>query len=164
MIDKDSLVKDLTRWLVDDKGAGRRIDDVETLSGGYSQIMLAFTLHGDAGAERLVLRASRPAEESVTSTNRALEWAVIDSLSRRGEVATKPRWVDAGAALGVPCFVVERLDGTTVSRAYPGLDEGARTALSNRLCDLMVAIHSTPLKSLPSELERPTTGMPTSIP
>jgi aminoglycoside phosphotransferase (APT) family kinase protein len=156
MIDKDSLVKDLTRWLVDDKSAGRRIDDVETLSGGYSQIMLAFTLHGDAGAERLVLRASRPAEESVTSTNRALEWAVIDSLSRRGEVPLpKPRWFDAGAALGVPCFVVERLDGTTMSRAYPALDEGARTAVGNALCDVMVAIHSTPLDTLPPELNRP---------
>jgi aminoglycoside phosphotransferase (APT) family kinase protein len=156
MIEKDSLVKDLTRWLVDDKGAGQRIDDVETLSGGYSQIMLAFTLHGDGGAERLVLRASRPAEQSVTSTDRALEWAVIDSLSRRGEVPLPaPRWFDAGAALGVPCFVVERLDGTTVSRAYSGFDESARTALGNALCDVMVAIHSTPLDTLPPELDRP---------
>jgi aminoglycoside phosphotransferase (APT) family kinase protein len=157
MIDKDGVVKGLTRWLVDGEGAGERIDSVETLSGGYSQMMLAFTLHGPDGARRLVLRASRPADEAVTATNRALEWAVIDSLSRRGEVPLPaPLWFDEGPALGVPCFVVEHVEGTTASRACPGLDQDARAAVSEKLCDVMVAIHSTPIDTLPAELDRPT--------
>ncbi|TDH46935.1 MULTISPECIES: phosphotransferase family protein [Mycolicibacterium] len=156
MIGENSVVEALTHWLVDDMGAGQRIDSVETLSGGYSQMMMAFTLHGEHGADRLVLRANRPAGESVTSTDRALEWAVIESLSRRGEVSLPtPRWFDDGTALGVPCFVVDRVDGATVSRAYPGLDIDTRAAVSEKLCDLMAAIHSTPLDALPAELDRP---------
>ncbi|WP_197517850.1 phosphotransferase family protein [Mycobacterium sp. E796] len=157
MIDEESLIKDLTRWLIDDLRAGTRIDGVQALSGGYSQMMIAFTLHDDEHARRLVLRANRPSNEAVTATDRSLEYATIASLSGRGNVPLPaPHWFDGGAALGVPCFVVDHIDGTSMSVACRGLSETARDELGHKLCDLMVAIHSTPIDSLPSELDVPT--------
>lgn len=157
MVDEESLIKDLRRWLIDDLRAGTHIDGVQALSGGYSQTMIAFTLHSDDHARRLVLRASRPSGEGVTATDRSLEYATIVSLSRRGRVSLPaPHWFDAGPALGVPCFVVDHVDGLPISRACRGLSETARDELGHKLCGLMVAIHTTPIDSLPSELIVPT--------
>ncbi len=82
---------------------------------------------------------------------------MITMLSARGDVPLPtPAWYDQGPALGVPCFVVERLDGVTVSRALSGSDVAHRRPVSDKLCDLMVNVHSVPTEDLPPQLERPT--------
>jgi aminoglycoside phosphotransferase (APT) family kinase protein len=156
LVDLVELRLKLTEWLVDRHGFGERIENVELLSGGFSQLMVSFDLHGPNGAQRLVLRASRPAAQSITATDRSAEWEIVSSLSRRGDVSLPGAlWFDHGPALGVPCFVVEYVEGATVSKLFaadPGRD---RRAVADRLCDCLVSIHSVPLEDLPAQLARP---------
>jgi aminoglycoside phosphotransferase (APT) family kinase protein len=155
-MDLDNLRLKLAGWLVEREGHGERIDNVELLSGGFSQLMVAFDLHRPDGPQRLVLRANRPAGQSITATDRVAEWAVISSLSERGDVAL-PRalWFDHGSVLGVPCFVVEHVEGTTISKLFAGEPSRDQRAVADELCDCLVSIHAVPLEQLPAQLARP---------
>jgi len=156
VVDMDDVARDLHAWLVEQEQRGDKVDNLEVLSGGFSQFMAAFDLHTGSGSRRLVLRASRPVGQAITDTDRAAEWAVIQTLCERGDVPLPAGlWFDEGAALGVPCFVVEHVEGQTATRQLASADDAGRSVVADKLCDLMVAVHSVPTSEVPKQLEHP---------
>lgn len=156
MVDLDKVTHDLSRWLIGRENAGVRIDNMQLLSGGFSQFMAAFDLHSSSGVRKLVLRASRPSGEAITFTDRAAEWALISALSNRGDVPLPTGlWFDEGEALGLPCFVVEHVSGLTVKNWVTSAQANDRRAITDRFCDCLIAIHAVPTEELPPSLARP---------
>ncbi|EJM24345.1 putative aminoglycoside phosphotransferase [Pseudomonas sp. GM21] len=156
MVDLDKVTQDLSRWLIGRENAGTRIDNMQLLSGGFSQFMAAFDLHAPTGIRKLVLRASRPCGEAITFTDRAAEWALISSLTCRGDVPLPAGlWFDEGDALGLPCFVVEHVSGPTVKKMMIDAHANDRRSFADRLCDCLVSIHAVPAQDLPADLPRP---------
>jgi aminoglycoside phosphotransferase (APT) family kinase protein len=152
----DEISNRLSAWLVGERTMGDRVTNVRQLSGGFSQMMYAFDLHTSGGEQTLVLRASRPEGQSITATDRFAEWEIVESLSLRGDVPIPKALVyDGGQALGVPCFIVEHVEGTTVSRHFAAHPEQQTDRVADALVDCLGSIHSVPLVDLPPKLTQP---------
>jgi aminoglycoside phosphotransferase (APT) family kinase protein len=153
----DEISTRLTAWLVDDRALGDRVTNLRQLSGGFSQMMYAFDLHTTGAVQALVLRANRPEGQSITATDRFAEWEIVESLSAHGEVPTpKALLYDNGHALDVPCFIVEHIDGVTVSRHFAAHPTQKTDRVADMLVDSLAAIHAVPPADLPATLDRPT--------
>jgi aminoglycoside phosphotransferase (APT) family kinase protein len=152
----EELSNRLTAWLVDDRALGERVTNLRQLPGGFSQMMYAFDLYTSRGVQSLVLRANRPEGQSITATDRFAEWEIVESLTAQGEVPI-PRalFYDGGQALGVPCFIVEHVEGTTVSRHFAANPTQETGPVADVLVDCLASIHAVPLVDLPATLNRP---------
>jgi aminoglycoside phosphotransferase (APT) family kinase protein len=154
----EEILRKLHAWLIGGLALGQRVDNLHELSGGFSQMMYSFDLHSSEGIRTLVLRASRPRGQSITATDRLTEWKVVESLSERGDVDLPKAVVfDDGQVLGVECFIVEHVEGTTVSRHFAANPEGAKGPVAEVLVDCLAAIHAVPPSELPGVLTRPAT-------
>ncbi|MBY0228898.1 MAG: phosphotransferase family protein [Gemmataceae bacterium] len=118
-------------------GAARR------LTGGASRETWAI----DAGAARLVLRADLGGEILEGALSRADEFAVLQAAHGAGVRVPRPIALGADASvLGVPFFVMERLEGESVGRRIvrePALEE-SRRRLPAQMGEQLARIHALP--------------------
>jgi aminoglycoside phosphotransferase (APT) family kinase protein len=152
----DEISSRLSAWLVDERALGFRVTNIRQLTGGFSQMMYAFDLHTSGGVQTFVLRANRPEGQSITATDRLAEWEIVESLSTRDEVPIPKAFVyDGGQALGVPCFIVEYVEGTTISRHFAADPAQQTDRAADALVDCLASIHTVRLVDLPSRLTQP---------
>lgn len=122
----------------DDRWAG---PDVTLLSGGKSN--LTFELTSAAG--RLVLRRPPDGELLPTAHDMGREARVQRALAPTPVPVPRIVAEDDGGAIGVPFYVMERVDGHVVRDVLPaGVldDEADRHALGLHLADQLVALHA----------------------
>jgi len=139
----------LEGFLAEKTQSSVRITHLRQLTGGASRDTWALDVEIGAGPEvglqRLVLRRDLGgliAEEALT---REQEFRVLQTARAGGVLVPRPRWLGTDpAVLGVPFFLMDRLEGESVGRRVvrdPALAE-ARTVLPRQMAEQLVLIHA----------------------
>jgi aminoglycoside phosphotransferase (APT) family kinase protein len=137
------------------RGVQGKITDIEQLTGGYSQITYRFTLEDDGGRRHFVQRSDRPSGARLTSTDRALEFRVIQALNRVGAAVPVVRWNDIdGDELGTPSLISDFVVGQNMLQAARA-DVRPSGELADLVTQAAAQIHSLDVSGLPGELDRP---------
>jgi len=128
-------------------GPGAELTEAQRLSGGASMETWAFTVQGQAGAERLILRhRSAPFdEETARSVSLATEAALIQATAANGARVPQVRHVcDAADGLG-EAYVMVRVDGETLGKKIvaDARFDAVRPQLARQCGESLVAIHKT---------------------
>ena len=125
-----------------------RIDNLRLLTGGASRQTWSFdaTIEDERGHSEtrpLILRADPRRSELMT---RGIECRLLESVVAAGVLA--PRMHAPGdESIGVPFFVMERVEGETIARRLLRDDEyaNARAVLPDQLAAILAKIHSVPI-------------------
>jgi aminoglycoside phosphotransferase (APT) family kinase protein len=137
------------------------MDGLRLLTGGASRQTWSFDAvieqnYGRSEIVALVARADPRKGPNVMS--RDVEYHVLEAAGAAG--VPVPRVHAMGDdSLGVPFFLMERVEGETIARRILRDDEysSARTGMAEQLGAILAAIHATPIEGLP--LQRPETGL-----
>ncbi|MGB2695940.1 MAG: phosphotransferase family protein [Dehalococcoidia bacterium] len=156
----DELRTRLTDFLQRARG-GRpvRIEGLRLLTGGASRQTWSFdAVVEDAGGTQtlpLVLRSDPRVSEGLMS--RELEYRLLEAAHDASVPVPKVHLM-GDDALGVPFFLMERVEGETIARRLLRDDEyaGARAAMTTQLGEILAKIHRIPLDGL-DELPAPPT-------
>jgi aminoglycoside phosphotransferase (APT) family kinase protein len=125
-----------------------RIEEFRPASTGRSRDNWMFdAVWRRLGAEvwnRETLIARRDPEGGLLETDRAVEFEILQALTKSNLPTPAPRWLDAtGEELGRPSLVMLRLPGTCDYYALNGAASLAqRVNLAERLCTLMGNVHA----------------------
>jgi aminoglycoside phosphotransferase (APT) family kinase protein len=128
-----------------------QIKDLRLLTGGASRQTWAFDAtieytDGPAATLPLVLR-SDPQEGPQGLMDRSLEYRVIEAAYAEGVLAPKPYFL-GDDSLGVPFFIMERIDGETIPRRLfrePSYGQ-ARQVMARQLGARLARIHRVPIE------------------
>ena len=150
-LDTPPLRRRLQSFLTD-RGISGSVGDLVPLVGGRSQITYAFTVHGLTEDHRFVLRLDRPGGAKLTTTDRALEFRVIQALNDQAAPVPLARWADLdGSELGAPALISEFVEGQNFLQAARA-DEHAHADLADLVVDAAVKVHGLDTAGLPTEL------------
>src|SRR5262249_17432439 len=127
-----------------------RIEGLRLLTGGASRQTWSFDAivehaEGQVVTLPLVLR-SDPLEGPQSVMDRSLEYRVIDAAYAEGVLAPKPYFL-GDDSLGVPFFIMERIEGETIPRRLfrePGYSQ-ARQVMAEQLGARLARIHGVPI-------------------
>jgi aminoglycoside phosphotransferase (APT) family kinase protein len=139
------LAARLESFLTAKAGAPARVANLRQLTGGASRDTWSFD--AEIGGERvaLVLRRDLGGTISDDALSREHEFAVLQTAHAGGVLAPRPRWLCTDASvLGVPFFVMDRLEGESVGRRVvrePALSE-ARRRLPRQMGEQLARIHA----------------------
>jgi aminoglycoside phosphotransferase (APT) family kinase protein len=137
---------------------GATVKELRPLLGGYSRVSsIAEVVWDDGESEKFILRGDPPDEGGVFKSERDPEWLLLNALAKADgvvEVAT-PRWLDdTGEHFGTKCMISEFRPGESLQDiARASQDDLAETR--SLFVRTLVAVHSTPLSSLPESMPRP---------
>ncbi len=125
-----------------------RIDSLRQLTGGASRQTWSFDAtieHGDGGSETLplILRADPRRSDLMT---RGIEYRLHESVVEAGVLAPRMH-ANGDDSIGLPFFIMERIEGETIARRLLRDDEYANTraVLPSQLAAILAKIHSVPL-------------------
>lgn len=160
MDDLRSLSERLAAFLArtNELGPAVEVTDLTPMTGGYSLRMYRFEAKGDLGSGRFVLRANPPADDAITTTDRAAEWALLERLTADRPSVPMPaaRWSDLdGRDLGAPCFVVDLVDGPSLLSRLTAADDAEQRSLSLDLAATIGAVHNAGAACVPDSIDRP---------
>lgn len=150
MTEVDEIADRLRRFLAGQPDAREgRITGLTRAGSGRSRDNWLFDLIIDGDAEPLILRTDP--EGGLITTDRSLEFAVLQGLEKSGLPTPVARWLDPdGAALGHPSLVMRRLPGVCDYRVLRNssrpLDE--RTGLARAFCELLAEVHAVDWQDL----------------
>lgn len=150
MTEVDEVADRLRRFLADQPDAcGGRITGLTRAGSGRSRDNWLFDLVTDGGAEPLILRTDP--EGGLITTDRSLEFAVLQGLEKSSLPTPVARWLDPdGAALGHPSLIMRRLPGVCDYRVLQNaswpLDE--RIELARAFCALLAQVHAVDWQDL----------------
>lgn len=141
-----------------------RIAGLRLLTGGASRQTWSFDAaieqtNGEVVTLPLVLR-SDPQEGPQGLMDRGLEYSVIEAAYAAGVLAPKPYFL-GDDSLGVPFFIMERIEGETIPRRlFRDADYGeARRVMAKQLGARLARIHRVPVEKYHlDELPAPQTG------
>ena len=132
----------LGAWLDDLGLPGTGAPEVERITTGHSNEVFAVR----RGGSEWVLRRPPRTPLSPTAHDMARESRLITALTALGAPVPLPRVVAFDAdRLGVPAYLMDRLDGLVVREVMPAAfigDPDAPRAIAESLIDLLVAIHA----------------------
>jgi aminoglycoside phosphotransferase (APT) family kinase protein len=141
-----------------------RIEGLRLLTGGASRQTWSFDAiveyaDGQVATLPLVLRGD-PREGPQGLMDRSLEYRVIEAAYAEGVLAPKPYFL-GDDSLGVPFFIMERIEGETIPRRLfrePGYSQ-ARQVMAKQLGARLAHIHHVPIEKHRLEgLSAPQTG------
>lgn len=136
------------------RGVSGQVQALTPIVGGFSQITYRFSV-GDGDRQRdYVLRCDRPGGAQLTTTDRALEFRVIEALNAAAAPVPRVRWADlSGAELGTPAMVSDFIEGPNfLQAARSGLRPTAELAeLATRAA---AQIHRLDTAGFPVEIGR----------
>lgn len=138
-----------------------RIDGLRLLTGGASRQTWSFDAiitHADGRTETFPLVARADPRKGPNVMSRDVEYRVLEAAGGAG--VPVPRVHAMGDdSLGVPFFLMERVEGETIARRILRDDEyaNARGAMTDQLGAILAAIHAIDLGDLP--LQRPEPGL-----
>jgi aminoglycoside phosphotransferase (APT) family kinase protein len=138
----------LETWLTATVGGPARVTAARQLTGGASRESWAVDVEvgggPEAGRHALVLRRDLGGLIQDEALTREQEFRVLVVAHRRGVRAPRPRWLCTDpAVLGVPFFLMDRLEGESVGRRVvrePALAE-ARRLLPAQMGEQLALIH-----------------------
>ncbi len=138
----------LEGFLAEQTRSSVRLTHLRQLTGGASRDTWAVdaeVLSGpEAGPQRLVLRRDLGGVIAEQALSREQEFRVLQAAHAAGVLVPRPRWLCADpAVLGVPFFLMDRLEGESVGRRVvrePGLAR-ARAMLPRQMAEQLVLIH-----------------------
>jgi aminoglycoside phosphotransferase (APT) family kinase protein len=140
-----------------------RIDGLRLLTGGASRQTWSFDAvieDADGGSETLplILRADPRVQAGLMP--REVEYKVLKAAYEAGAPAPKVHLM-GDASLGVPFFLMERIEGETIPRRLLRDDAyaAARETMAAQLGAILASIHRVPLERLDA-LARPPAGRP----
>lgn len=127
--------------LLRERGLDGRVEGLRRLSGGASRETWSFDLVGE-GRRGLILQRVRPGTVS-GGPGMTGEAALMRAAADLDVPVPTVVADDAGAALGAPCIVTDRLHGETIARKLLRDDEwaAARTRLVGQAGAALAAIH-----------------------
>jgi aminoglycoside phosphotransferase (APT) family kinase protein len=132
-----------------------RVVQSRQLTGGASRDTWALDVEIGPDVQRLVLRRDMGGVISDQALSREQEFRVLQAARNAGVLVPTPRWLCADPnVLGVPFFLMDRLEGESVGRRVvrePTLGE-ARRVLPRQMAEQLVRIHAVDpagLKFLP---------------
>jgi aminoglycoside phosphotransferase (APT) family kinase protein len=140
--------------------ASVRIDGLRLLTGGASRQTWSFDAiveHADGRTESLPLVARADPRKGPNVMSRELEYGVLESAGAAG--VPVPRVHAMGDdSLGVPFFLMERVEGQTIPRRILRDDEyaEARASMTEQLGMILAAIHRASAEGL--GLQKPEPG------
>jgi aminoglycoside phosphotransferase (APT) family kinase protein len=124
------------------------IDELRLLTGGASRQTWSFdaTVHAADGAERKHMLVLRMDPRRSQMMERGTEWRLLQAAERSG-VPVPHLHAPGDDSLGVPFFIMERLDGETVPRRLLRDEEyaQARRVMVDQLARALARIHSVPV-------------------
>ena len=126
-----------------------RIDDLKLLTGGASRQTWSFdaTLeHGDGRIETLALVLRADPRKTAGLMSREVEYRLLEAAHEAG--VPVPRMHALGdESLGVPFFLMERIDGETIARRLLRDDAyaEARRVMTGQLGAILAKVHAIPL-------------------
>jgi aminoglycoside phosphotransferase (APT) family kinase protein len=128
-----------------------RVTAARQLTGGASRATWAIDVEVASGPEQgthaLVLRADLGGTITDEALNREQEFHLLEAAHRAGVLVPRPRWLCTDASvLGVPFFLVDRVEGESVGRRVvrePSLAE-ARRLLPRQMGEQLARIHAIP--------------------
>jgi len=131
-----------------------RCSSYEVMTGGYSRLLGRAVVHHAEGELTYVVRGDPPPDRSLIHTDRAQEWAVLQTLARHGIRTPTARFFDdTGEHLGTRALV---MDFSRARSFLPYAQQGGSVeGLQERLAEALASYHSIPLDQLPAEIERP---------
>jgi aminoglycoside phosphotransferase (APT) family kinase protein len=138
-----------------------RIEELRLLTGGASRQTWSFDAaieHPDGRTETLNLVARADPRKGPSVMSRDVEYGVLEAAAAAG--VPVPRVHAMGDdSLGVPFFLMERVEGETIARRILRDEEyaKAREEMTAQLGRILAAIHSVPVEGLP--LQRPEPGL-----
>jgi aminoglycoside phosphotransferase (APT) family kinase protein len=152
----------LEAFLTERAGAPARVTALRHLTGGASRDTWA--IDAEAGGRRLglVLRRDLGGVIADEALSRGQEYAVLRHAVAGRVLAPRPRWLcEDTSVLGVPFFLMDRLEGESVgSRVVRRPDlAAARAALPAQMAEQLALIHALPLTDELAFLPRPLPGL-----
>lgn len=157
MLDPQVMPERLERFLAreDASLAAARVVDYNPLAGGYSRLMASFTIEHKGERSRYVLRGDPPPGQGLLVSDRRDEWNLLRALeSASNAPAPRARWFDAeGTELGTPALVIDWLEGRSLVESLHGVsDDSVLGAATDKLADVIAAVHATDPQALPAHL------------
>jgi aminoglycoside phosphotransferase (APT) family kinase protein len=150
----------LEGFLSENVGGPARVVASRRLTGGASRDTWALDVETGGGVERLVLRRDMGGTITDEALDRDQEFRVLQSARAGDVLAPTPRWLCTDSAvLGVPFFLMDRLEGESVGRRVvrePALAE-ARRLLPRQMAEQLARIHAVDWSGL-DFLPRPEPG------
>jgi len=148
--DSPQLIDGLTA-LLRDHGVVGEVRDLRQLSGGASRETWSLDLATAEGSRPLIVQRLR-AGTSGGGPGMLGEAALIEAAGALGVPVAQVVAVDAGAATGAPCMVMDRLAGETIARKLLRDDTWAhaRTVLVAQAGRALAAIHTIDAGAAPS--------------
>ncbi|MEY4136999.1 MAG: hypothetical protein RL205_1127 [Actinomycetota bacterium] len=135
---------------------GATVLSASPLPGGYSRdTVMAEVQWADGTTEKFVLRGDPAEEDSVFRSDRADEWAMLQAVKDLPNFRIPaPRYFDAtGEYMGCKAIVSEAIDSSSMQKfldSGPDLDKAREDFVA-----IMASAHNTPLESIGSSIERP---------
>src|SRR5262245_34026917 len=128
-----------------------RIDNLRLLTGGASRQTWSFDAVVEQADEQVVtlplILRSDPQEGPQAAMERSLEFQVIKAAYTEGVLVPKPYFL-GDDSLGVPFFLMERIEGETIPRRLfrdPGYNQ-ARQVITKQLGSRLARIHRVPVE------------------
>lgn len=144
-----------------------RIQGLRLLTGGASRQTSSFDAlielpDGHEETVPLVLRAD--ARAGASAMTRETEYRLLEAVHREGVLVPPVHGPPGDDSLGMPFFLMERVEGETIARRLLRDEEyaEARTVMTGQLARILAAIHRVPLAEhgLEKALPSPPSGKP----
>jgi len=148
----------LEAFLTERTGSAARVVGLLRLTGGASRDTWAVDV--ECGGERLALVMRRDLGGVIAddALSRQQEFRVLEHAHAGGVLVPRPRWLGTDAAVvGVPFFLMDRLEGESVGRRVvreAALAE-ARRRLPRQMAEQLARVHALPLPPDLDFLPRP---------
>jgi len=146
----DELTEKLTAFLKRSHGAKSvRIDGLLLLTGGASRQTWSFDAtieHTDGRSETLPLVMRSDIRKGTGSITRDVEYKILEA-AYEGGVSVPKMHLMGDDSIGMPFFLMERVEGETIARRLLRDDEykEARSAITGQLAAALAAIHRIPI-------------------
>ena len=141
-----------------------RIENLRLLTGGASRQTWSFDAvveHADGRSETLALVSRSDPRQGPNTMSRETEYRVLEAAAAAG--VPVPRMHAMGDdSMGVPFFLMERVEGETIARRILRDDDyaGARAVMTRQLGEILASIHRMPIDAPGLEqLPRPEPGL-----
>lgn len=141
-----------------------RIHDLRLLTGGASRQTWSFDAvveHADGRTETLALVSRADPRKGPNVMSREVEYLVLEAAGKAG-VPVPAVHLMGDDSLGVPFFLMQRVEGETIARRILRDEEyaGARQGMTRQLGEIIAAIHAVPLDTAGlAGLPRPEPGL-----
>lgn len=141
-----------------------RVENMRLLTGGASRQTWSFDAtieHADGRAETLALVARADPRKGPNTMSRETEYRVLEAAAGAGVPVPRMHLLGDGS-LGVPFFLMDRVEGETIARRILRDDAyaDARKGMAAQLGEIAAAIHHIPLDTPGLErLPRPEPGL-----